>query len=50
MIEGGQMMSTLLELVGFTLIAVGCALAWPPLGLIVGGLLLALVGYLGADR
>jgi hypothetical protein len=46
------MKTTLLELVAFALIAYGCWLAWAPLGFIVGGALLALVGYLagaGAD-
>lgn len=44
------MLSTLLELVGFAMVAVGFGLAWPPLGLIVGGALLAMVGYLAAER
>lgn len=43
------MKTTLLELFGFALVAYGCWLAWQPLGLIVGGVLLALVGWL-ADR
>lgn len=43
------MVTTLLELVGFTLIAVGFGLAWLPLGFIAGGGLLALAAYL-ADR
>ena len=38
--------TTLMELVGFTLIAYGFGLAWLPLGFIVGGALLALVAYL----
>lgn len=43
------MLTTLLELLGFVMITVGVALIYPPAGLIVGGALLALVGYL-ADR
>lgn len=43
------MLSTLLELFGFAMIAAGFAVMWAPLGLIVGGVLLALVGYLGAS-
>jgi hypothetical protein len=40
------MRTTLLELVGFALIAYGAGLAWLPLGFIVGGALLALTAYL----
>jgi hypothetical protein len=40
------MKTTLLELAGFGAVAYGCFLAWPPLGFIVGGALLALVAYL----
>lgn len=43
------MITTLVELVGFALIAIGFGLAWLPLGFIVGGGLLALAAYL-ADR
>lgn len=42
------MLTTLLEVVGFAFIAYGCGLAWLPAGFIVGGALLALVGYLAA--
>jgi hypothetical protein len=42
-------LTTILELVGFVLIAVGFGMAWLPLGFIVGGALLALVAYL-VDR
>lgn len=44
------MITTLLELVGFALTAVGFGLAWTPLGFIVGGALLAFVAYLADDR
>lgn len=44
------MITTLLELIGFALIAYGFSLAWYPLGFIVGGGLLALAGFLAADR
>lgn len=47
------MKTTLLELAGFAFIAYGFALAWLPLGFIVGGALLALTAYLsdlGAAR
>jgi hypothetical protein len=43
------MKTTLLELIGFAGIGYGFWLAWPPLGFIVGGVLLALVAYL-VDR
>lgn len=38
--------TTLMELVGFVLITVGCWMVAEPLGLIVGGLLLVGVAYL----
>lgn len=44
-----DLLTTLVELVGFALIARGFGLAWPPLGYIVGGALLAGSAYL-ADR
>ena len=40
------MKTTLLEVLGFALIAYGFGLAWFPLGFIVGGSLLALIAYL----
>lgn len=40
------MKTTLLELIGFALIAYGFGLAWAPLGFIVGGALLAFTAYL----
>jgi hypothetical protein len=40
------MKTTLLEVLGFALIAYGFGLAWLPLGFIAGGVLLALVAYL----
>ncbi len=43
------MITTLLEIIGFALIAVGFGIAWLPLGLIVGGASLAGLAYL-ADR
>lgn len=43
------MVTTLLELVGFALIAVGFGMAWAPLGFIAGGALLAFAAFL-ADR
>lgn len=43
------MKTTLLELAAFILMSYGFWLAWPPLGFIVGGALLALVAYL-VDR
>lgn len=43
------MKTTLLEVLGFALIAYGFGLAWLPLGFIIGGALLALIAYL-ADR
>lgn len=44
------MMTTLLELAGFLLIAIGFGMAWTPLGFIVGGALLAFAAYLGDRR
>jgi len=38
--------TTLLELVGFALIAYGAWLAWPPAGFVVAGALLTLAAYL----
>lgn len=38
--------STLLELVGFILAAIGLWLAWPPLALVGGGSALIAAGYL----
>lgn len=43
------LVTTLLELVGFVLIATGAFLVFPPAGFVVAGVLLVLVGYL-ADR
>lgn len=40
------MLTTILELIGFALIAIGAGMAWTPAGFIVGGALLVLVGYL----
>lgn len=44
-----QALTTILELVGGALIAYGAYQAWAPLGYIVGGACLAVVGWLG-DR
>jgi hypothetical protein len=41
-----QAITTAAELVGFGLITTGAALVWEPLGFIVGGSALVLVGYL----
>lgn len=43
------MLTTVGEIAGFVLIAVGFGMAWAPLGFIVGGALLAFTAYL-ADR
>lgn len=40
------MTTTVLELVGFAAIAYGFWMAWPPLGFIIGGVLLALTAWL----
>lgn len=44
--DGGQVKTTLLQLVGFALIAFGAYLAWPPAGFIVAGVLIALTAHL----
>lgn len=43
-----QALTTTVELVGMAAIALGCTLIAVPFGLIVGGALLMLIGYLAA--
>lgn len=44
------MWTTVIELVGALLVAIGCGMAWLPLGLIVGGAMLVGIGYLAAGQ
>lgn len=39
-----------LVVVGLGLLAAGCAWAWPPLGLIVPGVVMMVLGLVGAAR
>lgn len=40
-----SMLTTLVELVGLAAISAGCGLIWEPIGVIVAGLALVLVGW-----
>lgn len=42
------MVTTLLELVGFTMVAVGVGMIYTPAGVIVGGVLVALAAFLAS--